>query len=424
MFGSFPPSRTFWLFLAQVLDQDGSCREALRRFLAWLAVAEGKSASPNTAAYCKARKRLSLEEIESVRKRVARQLERSAEGRYLWYGRPVKVFDGTAVSMPDTPENQARYPQPNTQKPGCGFPVMHIVAVFSLASGVLLDIAKGALYADHERTLFRQLWHILKARDVVLADCGFCSYADFYLLGLRHIDCVMRNHQKRKVGLREIKRLGKGDRLVNWVKMIPCPKWLSKEQWAAIPATMTVREITFTIDIPGFRSETITLATTLLDHRQFPKQAFTDLYLKRWEVELNFRHIKTTMGMDILRCKTPEMVEKELSMHLIAYNLVRAIMLDAAHKHHTPIERLSVKGTIATIRQWAPALTTAQTDTSHDQLYRQMILYIAQDKLPHRPNRTEPRARKRRAKNYQLLNKPRHQFKEIQHRNKYSKTKS
>lgn len=387
--------------------------------MAWLAVSEGKSASPSTAGYCKARKRLSLEELEGVRRRVAKEVERPAEGRYLWHGRRVKVIDGSSVSMPDTPDNQARYPQPGTQKPGCGFPVMHIVAVFSLASGVLLDIAKGALYADHERTLFRRLWDVLKAGDIVLADCGFCSYADFYLLGLRQIDCVMRNHQKRKAGLREIKRLGKGERLVDWIKIIPCPKWLSKEQWDKIPKTMTVREITFTIDIPGFRSETITIVTTLLDHRQLPKKAFIELYMRRWEVELGLRHIKTTMGMDILRCKTPDMVEKELSMHLIAYNLVRAIMLDAARRHGAPIERLSVKGTIATIRQWAPALATAQPN--HHDLYQQMLLYIAADKLPLRPNRTEPRARKRRAKNYQLLNKPRSQFKEIQHRNKYSK---
>ena len=422
--GSFPPSQTFWLFLSQVLGQDTSCRETLSKFLAWLAMEEGRSASPNTAGYCKARKRLPLSDLEKLHGQTLQKIQASADQEETWRGRRVKVVDGSGLSMPDTKENQEAYPQSKTQKPGCGFPVMRIVVVFSLATGAILDLAKGALSVA-ERTLFRSLWSLFEPDDVILADCGFCSYADFYFLAQQNIDCVMGNHHRRKVGLELVEQFCQGDRLIYWLKMRPCPKWLDKKDWQAVPDKLLIREITFSLDIPGFRTKKVALATTLLDPLNFPKQAFAQLYRRRWMAELFLRDIKTSMGMDILRCKTPDMIHKELLMNIFAYNLIRTIMLQAAQKHHLSPSRISFKGTMGTIRQWAPLIAARRLDQIKQREMKEALLtYLARDRIPNRPNRNEPRARKRRPKNYQLLNKPRHTFKEIPHRNKYNKTLS
>ena len=410
--GSFPPEQTFWLFLSQVLAADGSCREVLRKFLAWLSIEKDGEASPRTGAYCRARARLPLDALEKVHEKLAVV---PARGERRWHGRRVKVVDGSSVSMPDTPANQERYPQPSAQTAGCGFPVMRIVAVFSLGTGVLLDLAKGTLKV-HERTLFRQLWDNFQAGDVALADTGFCSYGDFYYLGLRGVDCVMPNHQKRKVGLDMIKRLGKGERLVEWHKG-PCPRWLTEEEWRDVPDRLRVREITTHVDLPGYRTEKLVTVTTLLDRRKFPKAAIEELYRRRWMAELWLRDIKTALGMEILRCQTPDMVEKELWMHLIAYNLIRATMNHAARTHHVSNERISFKGTVATIRQWVPLLSAIDLSPRERIRNRERMLhYIARDSVPMRPGRREPRARKRRPKNYQLLTKPRRIFVETPHR--------
>lgn len=404
------------------MDASGSCRETLRKFLAWLALEENATASHSTAGYCKARTRLRQNELDDVHRRVVRSVESSPKAKRLWCGRRVKVIDGSSLSMPDTSANQMRYPQPSTQNKGCGFPVMRIVGLFSLATGVLIELAQDSL-AVSERTLFRRLWDCFEPGDVALADTGFVSYADFYYLQQNGVDSVMRNHQKRTKGLTELKRLGKYDRIVEWHKTKICPKWLNQDEWAAIPERLTVRELTVHVDVPGFRTQTLVVVTTLLNSKAYPASAIAQLYRARWAVELFLRHIKITMGMDILRCKAPAMVHKEVTMHLIAYNLVRALMLDAATAHALPLERISLKGTIDTIQHWAPILAQSGAKQRRS-LYQHMLHYIAADQLPHRPNRSEHRARKRRPKNYPLLTKPRKLFKEIPHRNQYAKNKS
>jgi hypothetical protein len=406
-----------------VFSEDGSCRETVRKFLAWLAVEKGKTASASTAAYCQARGRLSLNDLVRTSRETALRIEQEADGKAwsLWCGRRVRVADGSGVSMPDTPENQKKYPQSSRQKPGCGFPVMRIVALFSLATGVMLEMATGSLRTA-ENKLMRSLWRLLESDDVLLTDRAFSSYAELYLLAQRGVDCVSRRNQRRKPST-GIKRLGKNDYLVQWRKMKACPKGVSKEQWSAIPKTMVVREIEIIVEIPGFRTHKISVATTLLDPTLYPAEAIAQLYLWRWRVELFLRDIKITMGMDILRCKTPEMVQKELRMRVIAYNLIRALMLEASTTHHIPIDRLSFKGTLATVRHWAPALADSREPTRSN-LHRIMLAYIATDLVPLRPYRTEPRAKKRRPKGYQLLGRPRNQFKEIAHRNRYRKALS
>ena len=411
----------FWLFLAQVLSADRACLETLRSFLGRLAL-EGKSASPRTAGYCKARRRLRQEDLDLTLARLARKIRAVHGPAGLWFGRPVKVVDGSGLSMADTAPLQRAYPQPKGVKPGCGFPVMRVVALFCLGTGALLALAKGSLHVG-ERSLFRSLWPLLEAGDVVLADRGFCGYAEFYFLMGRGVDAVMRNHQRRTVGKTVLKRLGHGDRLILWHKSKPGPLWPDKATWAALPQTLTLREIQFQAAVRGFRAEAITVVTTLLDPDRFPADAFADLYRRRWQAELFLRDIKTTMGMDILRCKTPEMVHRELAIYLIAYNLVRLTMLEAARKHNAPVERLSFKGTLSTIRSWAPIFAAAG-EPRRRALWSALLDSLAADPLPHRPNRVEPRARKRRPKNYQLLNKPRRLFKEIYHRNHYAKVLS
>jgi hypothetical protein len=416
----FPPGCVFWLFLWQTLSADGGCREALLKFLAWLAAAKGRTASGSTSGYCQARKRLREDDLAGVHRRVAAGVEERARPGDLWRGRPVKVVDGSSVSMPDTPANQAAYPQPAGQKKGCGFPVMRIVGIFSLATGALLEVARGAL-AVHERTLFRSLWDSFAPGDVSLNDCGFVGYADFHCLKERGVDSVSRNHQGRKYA-DVLKPLGKNDRLVLWRRMARSnrPDWMDEEDWERMPDTLVVRRLTVAIDIPGFRSKSLEIVTTLLDPKAYPADAIAALYRRRWAVELHLRDIKITLGMDVLRCKSPAMVRKELWMHAVAYNLVRALMLEAATACAASLERLSFKGTLDTIRQWAPVLAGADPGAAQA-IYAKMLSYIARDKVPDRPGRTEPRARKRRPKNYPLLTQPRHEYKEIPHRNSYRK---
>ncbi len=401
-----------------MLGEESSCREALRAFQAWLFLEEGKTVSPNTAAYCKARAKLFPCELKQANRRIVNKIEKACP--WLWHGRRVKVVDGTGLSMPDTPENQAAWPQSKRTKPGCGFPVMRVVSLFSLAAGSMTGLAYGAL-ARHERTLYRKLWRLLKKGDVLLADRGFCAFADFHLLSQKGVDCVMRKNARRK-NSRVIKKLGKNDRIVEWTKSGVCPKWLPPKTWLGLPESIAVREVKVNVQNPGFRSQVIFVATTLLDASEYTASDLAGLYLRRWNIELFFRDIKTTMGMDVLRCLTPKMVENELWMYVLAYNLVRAVMMEAALKSGVSCDRISFKGTLSTLRQWAqPMALAGLTREDRLALYSLMLTYIARDKLPRRPGRNEPRARKRRPKAYQLLNKPRANFREIMHRNRYKK---
>jgi len=396
----------------------------VRKFLLWLSLKTGKNASPNTASFCKARARLPQKGLEAIHRQLTRKMEAQTTEDGLWRQRRVKIVDGTGLSMPDTRANQKIYPQSQRQKLGCGFPVIKLVATFSLASGAILGFVKGTLH-DAERILFKDLWDLFEPGDVVLADSAFCSYADYYFLSQRRIDCVMANHQRRTKGLEFVKSLGKQDRLLYWIKMKPCPSWLEKSQWAKVPEKLLIREVSFSVTIRGFRTKKITLATTLFDQRQYPKEDLAQLFRRRWMAELYLRDIKSTMGMDILRCKTPDMVHKELIMYMIAYNLIRSLILQSSMILQVQMDRLSFKGTLAIMRQLnPPTLLLIRTRNLEECFHRAALLIIAKDIVPDRPNRQEPRARKRRPKNYQLLNKPRSQFREIPHRNKYSKTLS
>lgn len=412
---------TFWAFAAQVLSPGTACLEIVRRVQAWYEESgKGeKQASASDSAYCQARARLEVPTLELIRREVAWSLERNVLNAERWLGkRTVKIVDGTGISMPDTPENQAVWPQQRSQKPGCGFPSMKLVGLFSLASGALLEAQTGNLHVS-ESVLFRELWGKLQKGDIILADRGFCSYAALASLQKRGVDSVMRLHQMRKADFRTGARLGPEDRLVVWTKPPKLTDVWSEEEFAALPETLVLRMIRLRVEAAGFRTKSVVLITTLVDPQAYPADALRDLYGKRWQVELHFQQIKTTLAMDVLRCKSPEMIEREVLMHQIAYNMVRSLMQKSAHLHHVPLARISFKGTLDTLRHWSGVIAAAaKTPRKQEALIDQKLALIAGDLVPERPGRSEPRAKKRRPKNYHLLTKPRKEMKIHGHRNR------
>lgn len=374
--------------------------------------------SSSSAAYTKARKRLDPDSIKGVSHHLACRLEERVPTSQLWLGRHVRIVDGTTVSMPDTQENQDKYPQPSSQKAGCGFPQMRLVGLFSLASGALLDLAKSCIRV-HESILFAQLIPAMKKGDVVLADRGFCSFHTFWKLSKAGIDSLMRLNAMRKVDFRKGDKLGPNDRLLTWKKPVLRPKGCTPEEYKKLPPHMTLRHVRLQVSARGHRTQTITLVTTLVDPIAYPIQALGDLYLARWSVELHFREIKITLGMDVLRCQTPAMVEKEIIMHAVSYNLVRSLMQESAISHQMDLSRISFKGTLDTMHEWRGVLESMRAHPrKHKALLDLMLKVIASDPLPSRPNREEPRAKKRRPKNYHLLTKHRSEMKTPAHRNR------
>lgn len=410
---------TFWAFLSQILSPNSSCREAVRKVGALLHLEHSRQMDQDTSAYCQARLRLPLELLKTIGLRIANGLENMSSLAGLWQGRVVKIADGTTLSMPDTGANQKRWPQPNSQKAGCGFPMIRLVGLFSLASGGLLQTLTDTFFSN-ENKLFERLFKFLDPGDVVLTDRNFCSYGNISALLNKKVDVVMRMHQSRPADFRKGKALGKNHRLIRWQKPIKKPRAMSQEQFDLLPAQITLRMLRLHISAPGFRTRNLVLVTTLLDTKLYPPESLTELYRRRWEIELFFRDIKTTMKMEVLRCKSPTMIERELAMHWIAYNLIRTLMLEASLCYHVALHRLSFKGTVDTLRQWAPVIAATKAKSKRrSALINALLWVIATDQIPLRPNRREPRAVKRRPKPFQLLNQPRHRLKDTPHRNKF-----
>ena len=410
--------RTFLGFLGQVLKPDTSCREIVRQIQALFALQDRGPVDENSSAYCQARKRLPRDRLCRVRVAVAAAGERMAQR---WHGLWPKLIDGTSVSMPDTKKNQRAYPQSARQKPGCGFPWLRLVGVFSLSTGVLLDYARGNKHQSELR-LLRGLIEGFQRDDLVVADRGFCCYVLLALLWRRGVSSLFRLHQSRVADWRKGKRLGKQDRLFTWSRPRLRPPWLPQCLWKTIPEQLTVRVIRFPLHRQGYRTEAVTLVTTLLDPENYPAQDIAQLYLRRWKIELWFRDIKTSLGMEVLRCQTPQMVHKELEMFLIAYNFIRCLMVQAGAINHVTLDRLSFKGSVDAVRQFSLAIAQARSKNKQNHLIRELLEVIARDEVPNRPERLEPRAVKRRPKSYQLLNRPRHLMRAIPHRNTPSKT--
>ena len=411
----FTPLTTFWNFLSQVLSPAQPCRETVRHIQAARRRRSKPLISSATGAYCQARQRLPEALLEETWQAIASQLSTACCSAMHWMGLRVAVVDGTTVSMPDTAENQAVWPQPHAQNAGCGFPVMKLVGLFSLATGAVHALVTGTLH-NNEHALLIHLWSTLASSfDVLLGDRIFGSFATFGALRCSQLHGVFRLHQRRKIDWRRGRRLGKFDRLVRWPKPPKLSWWLPQP----VPDSITVRILKVCVPFAGFRTHVLYLATDLLDPQQFPAYTLAELYRRRWQVELFFRNIKSTMRMDVLRCLSPQMIRRELHMHMIAYNLIRALMLQAALAFAAPLSRISFKGAGDTLRQWAPHLACiAAIPTLYRHLFLSLLQIISKDLVPLRPNRAEPRAVKRRPKNYQRLTKPRHLMGNLPHRNR------
>ena len=413
----FSLRRTFFGFLYQVLKPHTSCREIVRHLQALEALHQGPGTDDGSSAYCQARKRLPLDRLQRLRVTLAAAAEKSAQR---WHGLRPQVIDSTTISLPDTQANQRAYPQSASQKPGCGFPLMKLVGVFSLATGGLLQYAKGNKHQSELR-LLKSLLSQFKPFDLAVADRGFCSYVLLALLLDRGVASLMRLHHSRLSDLRKGKRLGKNDRLFTWYRPNQRPPWLPPSGWKKIPPQLTLRVLRVALPSPGYRTQSVTLVTTLLDPQRYPAQEIAGLYLRRWKIELWFRDLKTSMGMEVLRCQRPQMLHKELEMFLIAYNFVRCLMVQAGTTNFVALDRLSFKGTVDSLRQFSWAIAQAGSKKKRNQLIVQLLEIIARDQVPERPDRREPRALKRRPKPYDRLNRPRHLMKEIPHRNNYRK---
>jgi len=392
---TYTPWITFCAFLGQVLQRGASCRDAVRRVQAWhLAAGSQRAVDDATGGYCQARARLPVAVLRAAMAKLVARLNGRVRPQERWLGRVVKVIDGGGLSMPDTKANRQVYPYAGCQRPGCGFPTGQMVGLFSLATGHLLQFVLSSWKA-HEAPLARQLIGWLHQGEVLLADRGFCNWGLISLLQRKGVDVVMRLHQARQTGTGQ----------VCWTKPQRPEAW-EKDLWQELPKQLQLRVVRFRVEVPGFRTDHIAVVTTLLDVVRYPDAAITELYLRRWQVELHFRDIKTSLGLDVLRTQTPAMIEKEVLLQVIAYNLVRLLMLEAAHPHQVTPLRLSFKGTISTLRAFAPLMAVNPRQAS--QRYEDLLLALAADPVPERPERSEPRAVKRRPKCYQRLTRPRH----------------
>jgi hypothetical protein len=416
----FSKENTFWAFFSQILDADGGCKEVIRKLQSYASIRGIKAPSSSTASYCAARKKLDEDMLIDIFNHTVRCLE-DMPGTGMLNNRRVIVVDGTSVSMPDTLENQAIWPQSSRQKAGCGFPLARICGCFSLKSGALLNYGLGDK-RKQELTSFRQQWKTFKRGDIVLGDKGFCSYYDMANLREQGVDSVVTLARRTPVGSgNSIRKLGPDDLLISWPRPVYNARLsYSMDDWENLPQELMLRQIKVTVKNPGFRTQKFYIVTTLLDADKYTAEEIAGLYFKRWDVELFFRDIKTTMGMDILRCKTPEMIRKEILMNLIAYNCIRRLMFEAAKDAGMEVRVVSFKGSMQALRNWEPHLNQAKINRA-ERLRLISDLYAAMTNTPlkQRPGRSEPRCRKRRPKNYQLMTSPRSEMKEIQHRSRY-----
>jgi hypothetical protein len=406
----YTPLVTLWVFLGQVLSPDPSCRAAVARLNAHRAARGQRPCSARTGAYCQARQRLPERLVAEVARRTGRALDAGADPKWRWKGRRVYVYDGSHASMPDTPANQAEYPQPDTQKPGLGFPLARLAAVFSLASGAILDLAVGryAGKGQSELGLLRSVWGLFRPGDIVLGDRLMCAWAEMVMLKQRGVDCVCRLSSHRTADFRRGKRLGKGDHVVEWPKP-PKPRSADRAAYDALPGSLTVREVRVRVAQAGFRSRSIVVVTTLLDAGAVTADELGHLDRGRWNAELDLRSLKRTLPMDVLRCKTPDLVRKEIWAHVLAYNLIRAVMAQAAVRRGVEPRAISFKGAVQTLLAFQPAI--AMAGGADPALYRRVLDAVAAHRVGDRPDRFEPRLRKRRPKHYAFLRQPRGEVK-------------
>src|SRR3954463_14708336 len=400
----FDPVTTLWGFLAQVLSDDHSCRDAVSRIIAHRAASGLEACSPNPASYCDARARIPTAVLRTLARRTARELQAGAADEWKWNGRSVFIADGSHVSMPDTPENQAAYPQPGVQQPGIGSPPARVAVLLSPATGACHDtaIAPYAGKGTGETTLLRAMYDALRPGDVIVADALFDNYFLACELRQRGIELVARV-QAERVGSRTVEARPDGD-VILWRRPNK-PRGMTGEQYRRYPKELLMRQVTVDARDRENRAGVFKVATTILDESIDGGQ-FGALYEQRWSGEVDLRSIKSTMQMDVLRCRTPEMIHKEIWMHLLAYNLLRAVMAVAAAEHGIEPRRVSFKGAKQAVTAFASKIEAARPG-DRPGLIDALLVVIAYHRVGGRPGRWEPRARKRRPKPGARLNQTR-----------------
>jgi hypothetical protein len=405
----YNPAVVLWTFLSQVLGADRSCRAATMRVLP-LCIALGRGpCSTDTGMYCRAREKLPVPLVRRLTYEVADEAEQAVPSHWLWKGRHVHLVDGTTVSAPDTTKNQEVYPQPPGQKPGLGFPMIRLVVLLSLATAMCGGLAYGPYEGKEtgETALLRSLLPRLRPGSVLLADRYYCTYFMVALLRERGVDVVMRMHHLRDVDFRRGCRLGRDDHLILWYRP-DRPEWMDEATYERMPCFLPMREVRAQIAVPGFRVNELDVATTLLNPEAYSREEIADLYHERWHVELDIRSIKSTLGMDVLRCRTPQMLERELWTTFLGYNLVRKVSCQAALLAGKHPRQISFKGTLQAVQgSWEDM--TKNRGGNRRVLAEAVLVAAGKEVVGDRPNRCEPRAAKRRPKKQKLLTKPRRQ---------------
>ena len=393
----YPPTETLSLFLAQAMNADRSCQNSVNHAMLQRLAGGLTPGSTHTGGYCRARQRLPLEMVTSLTQYVGEQIKEGVPDAWLWQGRRVRIVDGTTVTLPDTAANQAAFPQQRSQRAGLGFPICRLVGITCLASGTLLNAAIGRFHGkgSDEQTLLRTMQNSFQPGDIVMGDAYFATYFFIAAMQERGIDILMEQQgaRRRSTDFRYGRRLGERDHVMVIDKPKLRPDWMSVAQYRAAPDSLVVRE---------FKGGGKIMVTTLHCHKRHPKAALKALYRRRWDIELDIRNIKDTMGMDVLSCKTPEMAIKEIWVHLLAYNLIRLMMAQSALLADIPPRRISFKHCL---QLWLIYLR--QPWGLDDAQFELLFLMMAQQRVGDRPGRMEPRAVKRRPKAFPLLTMPR-----------------
>lgn len=409
-YGFYPPDVTLWALLSQALDADQSLDAAVSRVIAFhLSQGRENDISSSTSAYSQARAKLPEDLISNLVRQSAEQMEENLPETWFWRKlHHLKLVDGSTVSMPDTPENQALYPQPDSQKTGVGFPIARIVTIISCITGAVLDLSIGPYSGKEtgEHALLRQIINVFKKGDVALGDCYYASYFLMAMLIKMEVDAIFPIHASRDCDFRKGEKLGEKDHIVKWIRPAK-PEWMDQETYDNTPAEISIREVSITTARKGFRSKTRILVSTFLDPVEVSKNDLNLLYTYRWWVELDLRSIKSTLQMDILRGKSPEMVHKEIWAHLLAYNMIRKMMAQAALVHHTKPRELSFKGALNVVKSFREKGILFE---KNDKIYAALLKAIARKKIGNRPGRQEPRVVKRRPKAFPRMQKARHLY--------------
>jgi hypothetical protein len=409
----YTPWITLSLFLSQVLSEDHSCDEAVDRFQKARYDRGLPPVSPETTSYCEARARLPEGLLWELVHGTGRTIHEKADPSWLFHGRSVKIVDGSTVVMPDTAANQEAYPQPSSQAPGLGFPIARLLVVFSLAVGTVLAAAMGRYQGKRtsELALLRMVLDQFRPGDIVLADRFYCSYWLIAALRARGVDVVVRLHQRRTADFRRGRRLGRDDHIVVWTKPKEIPDWMSRAEYEAMPDQLTIRETRVRVKDKTKRVRKLVIVTTLTEPRTYPARELGGLFRQRWHAELDLRSLKTSMHMEMLRTKTPELVRKEVAAHLLAYNLIRGIMAEAARGEGIKPRSVSFKGAQHTVREFEAVHLYDPERIGRD--LPRLVSLIGRKRVGDRPDRYEPRAVKRRPKPHPLLRMPRRKAKAL-----------